>query len=103
MQNKTEVENDKLEVIANNNAIIDFNETGINVLASSKLSKISDAHGAHFVVSSDVIEHENRAVKALAKNNLQKCEILSFKTAHPALKLNPLVCSSVYYCAAFCV
>ena len=48
------------------------NDTVINVLACSKISKISDARGVHSIRSSGVVKSENEARNALSENNLQK-------------------------------
>ena len=47
------------------------------MLASSCASKISNAHGAHLIASSGVVESENKALNALSVNNFQKCNLLS--------------------------
>ena len=60
------------KVPANDNVKDGLNATVINVFASSKVSKISDAHGTHSIVSCSVVKSENKARDALSENNLQK-------------------------------
>ena len=74
---KDKIENDRFahKVPANDNAKSGFNDAVINVLASSKVFEISDAHGAHSIVSSRMVKSENEARYALPENNLQKCNL----------------------------